>query len=117
MRIFSDEVEITDSEGVFYARVKFDAVISWYLYPQIFVRKTEYLSIPSVGSDGLCYISIPHKQQKDWFLRCFLSYSRFKRLILLPYFANLHHYFLVGRFANGSYSPGVKGVLEFNSEN
>lgn len=116
MKIIKDTIDIIDSDGVFWASVRFEAVISWYLFPLVFIKKSEYMQLPSVSKDGLCWVSVPHKMQIDWFLKCFCSWSRYKRLILLPYFANLHHHYLTGRFANGEYSSGIEGVFEYKKE-
>lgn len=116
MRIITEHIEIIDSNGTFWARVNYKAVICWYLYPQVFILKKEYIGFPSVAENGLCFPSIPNKLQWDWLFKCFLSWRKYKNKILLPYFANLQHYHLVGKFAAGEYSAGILGIEQYMNE-
>lgn len=117
MKKVSEKIEIIDAEGTYWATVRFDAVLSWYLYPQVFIKKESYLHLPSViPEDGYCFPSVPNRLQWEWIFRCWFSWSRYKKKVLVPYFANLHHHHLTGRFAGEPYANGIAGIMEYKQE-
>lgn len=115
MRIFKDSQPLI-IEGEDYGEVRFEVTVCWYLYPQVFILNEDLKRVPSVEKSGFCYPSVPNKLQRDWLFKCLCSYKKFKRTVLLPYFANLRHYQLTGEFSTGQYTQGVEGIKEFKRE-
>lgn len=115
MRIFKDSQElIIDNED--FGAVNFEVIVSWYLFPQVFILNKDLHNLPSVDNQGFCYPSVTNDLQIAW-IKCLFNYKRYKRKVLMPYFANLRYLQLTGNFANGSYSKGITGIKEYASQN
>lgn len=109
MKIKTDSVDLI-FDDTNYGAVVFDVCITWYLYPQVFIKNKDLLAIPSVRQDdGYCYPLSPTQLQKEW-IKSFFFYPIFKKKVLIPYFANLRHYQITGRFVNGGQGLGVNSL-------
>ena len=109
MQIKKDSVKMIIDDHDF-GTINFDVCLTWYLYPQVFIENKSLRSIPSVRElDGYCYPSTPNKLQRVW-LRFFFSYSKYKKRVLIPYFANLLYYQIKGEFSNGGQGLGIESL-------
>ena len=67
-----------------------------------------------INEDGTCCLTIPAKMHQD--LGKNYSIIAFIDIFVIPFFANQIYYEIHGVWANGEYSHGEKGLLEFYSE-
>lgn len=67
-----------------------------------------------INEDGTCCLTIPAKIHQD--LGKNYSIVTFIEIFVIPFFANQIYYEINGVWANGDYSHGEKGLLEFYSE-
>lgn len=113
MRKFTENISIKDDKGEEIFNTDVTVVLSFWLYPQVFVN-IAYHKYPSVleDYDGLCYPSLPTELQKDWIFKCWFSWKKYKERIIIPYLANLEYYGINGKFATEHYSSGVNGFDE-----
>jgi hypothetical protein len=105
MRHIRETIEVKHRKtGEVLVSCKVKVILSWYLYPLVFIDEPILLEkMPELFSQqGLFLTGLPHVEQKEWFLGCFLSWNRYKERVLIPAVANLYVRLYKGEWANGS---------------
>ncbi len=67
-----------------------------------------------IYSDGSCCLCLPHLEQ--FYFKKGSSINVFIDNLVKPFFANQAYYKITGKWLNGEYSHGLKGIYEFYSE-
>jgi len=67
-----------------------------------------------IYSDGSCCLCLPHLE--EFYFPKGSSIDVFIENLVKPFFANQAYYKITGKWLNGEYSHGLKGIYEFYSE-
>lgn len=106
MKKIEETIKIFDPKtDALLASCHVEVLVSWYLYPLVFIKEKKYIDDNQnlFYNQGLSFPALPHEMQLTWFM-CLLSWSRFKKKVIVPFIANLEYKRKTGHFANGTTS-------------
>lgn len=101
MKIIYDKIDVYDGASLA-ASCRIKVVLSWYLYPHIFITEGRYLDIPGLyGPQNHVQIALPHQQQLNWW-KCLGSWKRYRTKYVIAFVANLEYWKRHGHFVSGT---------------